>query len=46
MLNKELVMVPFLVHLIMCGYGTSHEHCTCRLGMGSFVMVLYVDDMN
>ena len=44
--SKALIMIPCLVYLIMWGYGDSHEHYTCSLGMGLLVRVLYVDLMN
>ena len=31
-----------LVYLIMWGYGASHEHCICRIGLGLWVRVLCV----
>ena len=40
-ISKTLLMISFLVYLIMWGYGASHENCTCRLGMGLLVRVLY-----
>ena len=41
-IKQSLLMVFNLVYFIMWGYGASHDHCTCRLGMGLLVGVLYV----
>ena len=44
--SKTLFIIPFVVYFIMWGYGASREHCTCRLDVGLFVRVLYVNVMN
>ena len=40
--SKALLMVSYIIYLVVWGYGDWHEHFICRLGMGSFVIVMYV----
>ena len=35
-------MVFYLIYFVMWGYGASHDHCTCRLGMELLISILYV----
>ena len=41
MWSYALLIISFLVCLTMWVYGTSHRHCTCELGKGFWVKVLY-----
>ena len=39
---KHNLWYPILLTWLCGGYGASHEHFTCRLGIGLLVKVLYV----
>ena len=40
--SKVVLIVSYHIYLFLWGYWASHDHCTCRLGMGSLLSVFYV----